>query len=103
MKPKKNNLQKSRPPNAAPLPKRPPKNADKQLREQPAELGGTLETLKDLFIASFPPAAEVFTASVCAMSGCISMSRKETLRQQLSGMGSIARYCRRALLPLCSC
>ena len=37
------------------------KKADKQLREQPAELGGTLETLKDLFIASFPPAAEVFT------------------------------------------
>ena len=37
------------------------KKVDKQLREQPAELGGTLETLKDLFIASFPPAAEVFT------------------------------------------
>ncbi len=37
------------------------KKADKQLKEQPAELGGTLETLKDLFVASFPPAAEVFS------------------------------------------
>lgn len=42
-------------------PKKAAKKTDKQLREQPADMAGILETLKDLFIASFPPAAEVFS------------------------------------------
>lgn len=37
------------------------KKTDKQLREQPADMSGIIETLGDLFIASFPPAAEVFS------------------------------------------
>lgn len=42
-------------------PKKAVKKTDKQLREQPADMAGILETLKDLFIASFPPATEVFS------------------------------------------
>ncbi len=42
-------------------PKKAAKKTEKQLHEQPADMGGIMETLKDLFLASFPPAAEALS------------------------------------------